>query len=309
MKRSKMALAWLLILLAVTFLAPAAAQAETSSFVTVVVKNDTYASGPWTGTLFEVQVPVESGMTVEQAIREAFEAPEADGESIGWINFGTVDSPAWFINTVSGLTQIKPEEVPEGEIYNMSGWMVSINNWFSLTTLSTEVADWDYIMVEFTTNGGPDLNADWGSNDKSLRDVETIGTLDSAFSPEVLEYTLTVPAGTEQLVLHHQAANRNFLVVSKVGSTEYKWNQPVPVEDGTQIVVYTDANGDNGGIQYTFTVAYEDESTENGEVTSEEDNSPATGDSRADNLLLGGAIALSLAGIAFALIARRRPQE
>lgn len=322
MKKAKRSLALLAALLLVLALAPAAVQAETESYVTVVVKNDTYAAGPWSGTLFEVQVPVVSGMTVEQAIREAFETPEADGESIDWINYGTVDSPIWFISDISGLST--------GAAGGWSGWMFTVNNWFNTTGLSAPAEANDFIVVQYSVDGmGADLGSIFdpalGANNKTLKAILGDGTLEPAFDPAVHEYTLNVNYATDFITLHPVAFNLNYQVRTQVGDTTYKWMEPVPVGDGTVVTITCGDpswpsmnNGDWGtGAEnvpaevYTLTVVYGDEFNEedgDDEVTAELDDSANTGDSGASNLLLGGAMAFSLAGIAFALVARRRSQ-
>ncbi len=61
------------------------------------------------------------------------------------------------------------------------------------------------------------------STDKSLTALEfDAGTLAPAFSKDTTNYTLTVPAGTDSLLVTPTAYDKNFQVRTYVGTTEYK---------------------------------------------------------------------------------------
>lgn len=304
MKKTKKPLALLAALLLLLAVFPASAMAVDQAHVTVSVMNNTYREGPWTGVLFETEVALAPGMTVEQAIRDAF---AAEGQSIDWINYGSEDAPWWFIREIAGLDQIEDSEVPGGG-WNMSGWMVAVNNWFSLSGLSAMADAGDYITVEFTMDGGPDLDAPWEGTDKSLKGVGYPGLLDPAFDPAITEYELQVPLGTESLVLQPQAANRNFSTTTKIGDTEYKWNQSIPVVEGTVITVICGDGSQDTDKVYTFTIAFAAavDDGEDGEITSELDKSANTGDPGAAGMGWMALMGVCLAGAGLTLAGARR---
>lgn len=323
MKKVKKSLALLAALLLVLALAPAAVQAETESYVYVTVMNETYDEGAWTGTLFQTAVVLEPGMTLGDAVKAAC---DAEGVSVT----GATAAEGGFITDIDGLSM--------GAAGGWSGWMFTVNNWFNTTGLSAAAEANDFIAVQFSVDGmGADLGSIFdpaqGANNKTLQAIIGDGILDPAFDPATHEYTLSVPYGTESITLLPVAFNLNYQVRTQVGDATYKWIEPVPVVDGTVITItcgdpswpsMNNGSWGTGGENvpaevYTLTVAYEEEviddggngggTVDDGEVTAELDNTANTGDSGASNLLLVGAMAFSLAGIAFALTARRRRQE
>ena len=155
------------------------------------------------------------------------------------------------------------------------------------------------------------------AGDKSLLEFPlTVGTLEPAFDPDVFTYVLRLPAGTESVVLQPQIANRNFQTIIKAGETQYKWTEAIPVTEGLEITITCGGLSMNQPASdalpdqtYTLTVAYDEQIVDDGDITSELDDSADTGDAGADGLMLAVAMVLSLAGAASLLLFRRRTQE
>ena len=315
MKKAKRSLALLAALLLVLGLAPAAAQADTESYVYVTVMNDTFEEGAWSGTLFETAVPFTPGMTLGDAVKAAC---DAEGVSVT----GTTAAEGGFISEINGLSM--------GAAGGWSGWMFTVNNWFNTSGILEAAEANDFIAVQFSVDGmGGDLGSifdpEQGANNKTLQGIVGDGSLEPAFDPDVHEYTLYVPEGTESVTLLPVAFNLNYQVRTQVGDVTYKWIEPVPVTVGTVITITCGDpawpsmnNGDWGsgaeyipGEVYTLTVAYAEDTAggEDGEVTAELDDSAETGDPGTSSLLLMAAMALSLAGIAAAVVYRRRTEK
>ena len=221
----------LLALLLIVSLLPGAAFAQDGGTVRVIAENKTFTepvdgvAPAWTGTLFDETVTRTDGMTMMDALETA--AGQA-GKAL------TVTSGAYG-DYLSGVAGLNGSDTARG------GWMGTLNDWFTDTSMdSTAVADGDVVRVQYSCNWGADIGSDWGSTDVSLRSLRcSAGALSPAFSGEATSYTLTVPAGTQQVTVTPSAVNKNNKVtVLADGETDARWGaRTVAVADGDVITV------------------------------------------------------------------------
>lgn len=205
---------------------PAAAFAQDSGVtVNVKIENVTFTedagSGEpaWTGALLDAEVTVPSGTTMAEAVETA--AAEK--------NISLEKSSYGYISSVDGLEA--------GDAGMMSGWMMTLNDWFSDAT-TYKVEDGDEVILTYSVTGGDDLGAFWDNNDKTVKALDiSRGELSPSFSSDIKEYTLSLDSEVSEIYIVPVASNKYFQVRAIVNDKEYKANQPVPVEDGTVIEV------------------------------------------------------------------------
>lgn len=250
----KRILSLLLTLVMVVSLIPTTVwAAEHDNQVRVIVENTTYskASGaPWDGTLVDQWVEIDSESTVMSCVVDALGSYSQTGASSN------------YITEINGLSDQGGEQ---------SGWMGTLNDWFTnegfgaYTVAAGTLSAGDEIRIMYTCAWGADLGSDWSSTDKTLKALSfSAGTLSPAFDKDTHSYTLTVPAGTDKVVVTPTASNKNYQVRTYVGETEYKRTAAVPVADDTEITVkcgdpsWPSMNPNTGEAQvYTVTVKAE----------------------------------------------------
>ncbi len=240
----------LLAIVMVLGLLPTVALAENAPKVRVIVENTTFTSedAAWSGRLVDAWVDLDSSSTMMSCVVDALGSHSVSGADSG------------YITEIDGLS--------EGDGGMMSGWMGSLNDWFTnegfdaFTAASGKLAAGDEIRIMYSCNYGEDLDSSWSNNDKTLSAVSfSTGTLNQAFSKEIHAYGLTVPADVSALTVTPTASNKNYQVRTFVGAAEYKRSASVPVENGTVITVKCGDPGwpsMNSGSEpaqiYTFTV-------------------------------------------------------
>ena len=194
----------------------------------VIVENTTYskASGaPWDGTLVDTWVNINEETTMMSCVGYALDKNNISVEGID----------SGYISEINGLSDQGGEQ---------SGWMGTLNDWFTnegfdaYTVAAGTLSAGDEIRIMYTCAWGADLGSDSGSTDKTLKALSfSPGTLSPAFHKDTHSYTLTVPAGTDKVVVTPTASNKNYQVRTYVGETEYKRTAAVPVADDTVITV------------------------------------------------------------------------
>lgn len=229
-----------------------------SNQVRVIVDNNTYLEddAPWTGNLVDTWVDLETDDTGITVLVKALATK-------GYTCEGAESN---YISSVNGLSA--------GSAGGWDGFMVTLNDWFTnegiaaYTVANGKLQEGDEIHMSYSMDGGEDLGGYWSNNDKTIKTITfDNGTLDKTFSSDVHSYNITVDASVDEILVTPTAANKNFLVKSFIGSTEYRRTQRVPVEDGTVIKVVcgdtswpTMNGGEYGdadsvpGEEYTFTV-------------------------------------------------------
>lgn len=241
------------LVLAFSLLPTAAFAADHADQVRVIVENTTYtaADAPWTGTLVDKWVDLKSDSTMMSCMVDALGSyPQSGAES----------------NYITEINSLKA-----GAGGAMSGWMGTLNDWFTnegfgaFTAAKGTLKAGDEIRIMYTCNFGEDLGGIWGNTDKTVKAVAfSAGTLDKAFDKDTHEYTLTIPADVNSVVVTPTASNKNYQVRTSVGGTEYARTAEVPVADGAVITVkcgdpsWPSMNDNDGEAQsYTFKVEQE----------------------------------------------------
>lgn len=237
-----------MVLSLVPFSALAAERDETKAQVHVTVENNTFSvedGAPWAGTLVDTWVEIDESSTMMGCVGAALEEANLTAEGLD----------SGYISSVNGLAAY------DGGA--MSGWMGTLNDWFTnygfdhYTVADGTLEAGDEIAILYSCDYGADLGSDWSSNDTSLKALSlSKGTLSPAFASETLEYTLSLPAGTEGIIVTPTAANKNFQVHIKAGQTEYKRTATVPVTNGTVLTleVGTGESMNSGATPTTYTV-------------------------------------------------------
>ncbi len=247
---------------------PNAALAETETSlgqVHVIVENTTFLEATeasrneapaWTGKLVDTYVDLKDDSTMMSLIVEALSDYEVVGAETG------------YISSINGLGEFDGG----GE----SGWMGTINDWFTsegfqnFTVEEDEIVDGDEIRIMYTTNGkGEDLGGTWGNSDKTVSNVSfSAGTLNPTFDKDTHTYTLTLSSTTTAVKVTPTASNKNFQIKTYLGTqadgTEYRRSADVPVTDGCVITVvcgdpsWPSMNDSTDAAQtYTFNVKIE----------------------------------------------------
>ncbi|MGI6108766.1 MAG: Ig-like domain-containing protein [Eubacteriaceae bacterium] len=230
MKHLKQWITAVLVVLAVLCLIPIAGVGATETHenqVRVIVENNTYSKSDgaaWDGVLVDKWVDLNDDSTMMTCVVDALGSYSQTG----------ADSN--YISEINGLKAM------DGG--SMSGWMGTLNDWFTnegfggFTVAAGTLQSGDQIAITYSVNMGEDLGSSWGNNTKTLQDLTfSAGALNQSFDSSVNDYTLTVPKGTASVLVTPTAANKNFLVKTFVGDTEYKRTSSVPVQNGTVIKV------------------------------------------------------------------------
>lgn len=179
---------------------PCTAFAQGNTTVYLTVENQTLSTGngaPWEGKLLDnVEIEITEGET--KIVDVIVEGLENGGYTQTGADMG-------YISEINGLDEFCGAQ--------SAGWMVTLNDWFINSGIdSFYVSDEDRISVMFTSEGyGEDIGSSWNNNNKQLSAVDfSAGVLKEEFSPDVYEYTLTIPADTEAITVTPYAENKNF---------------------------------------------------------------------------------------------------
>ncbi|MGN1033065.1 MAG: DUF4430 domain-containing protein, partial [Intestinibacter sp.] len=159
-----------------------------------------YGAPAFTGEIVNTTVEVPKGTNGLDAFKKALDNEEIEYKESGG-----------YVSSINGLSEFDGGSV--------SGWMVTINDWFTNTGIGEQIVeDNDEIRFMYSCSMGEDLGGSWNNNDKTLKALKTdVGTLSPEFSSDVKEYELKVPEGTKQVVVTPTATNKNFQVRASVG--------------------------------------------------------------------------------------------
>ena len=224
--------------------------------VYVTLENTTYPiseGAPWEGVLLDqYEVSIYSGYKMMDAIAVAFEVNNI--EAIGMENN--------YISSIDGLAEF------DGGF--MSGWMGTLNDWFTNVGFKeVDIEDGDIINIMYTTSYGNDLGGSWGNTETTLKSLEfNTGELSQEFRSDTKEYTLTVSEDTEGVIVTPTATNKNYQVRTYLDNyspndTGYKRTDSIPVIDGSKIIIgvgdplWPGMNDSGDASQYTITVEFE----------------------------------------------------
>lgn len=212
------------------------AQASEYGKVRVIVKNDTYKTADgaaWEGVLIDEWVDIDGTATILTAFIDAVEKN----------NLTQKGAENGYISEVNGIGS--------GDNGEMSGWMASLNDWFTnellgdYTIENGKLESGDEICVAYTSNWGEDLGSSWYNNLTTLNNLEiSEGTLKPEFESSVLNYELEIDSETASLTVLPTATNKNFQVrtykneyTPTISHSEYKRNTQIEVSDGDVLYV------------------------------------------------------------------------
>lgn len=201
--------------------------------VRVVVENTTYSveeGAAWDGTLVDTWVSIDENSTMTSAIVEA----------LNTVNATQTGAESDYITEINGLCA--------GSYGGYDGWVGTLNDWFTnegfgaYTVADNTLEAGDEIRMMYSLNMGEDLGGTWSNNLTTVKQVVfSTGTLDKDFSQDVQNYVLTVPNGTEGVLVTPTATNKNFQVHIYAGEDEnqieYKRSSQIPIVEGTVITV------------------------------------------------------------------------
>lgn len=266
--------------------------------VRVIVRNDVFSvedGAAWDGVLVDEWVDIDERTTMVSAVVTALD------------NHGYSQSGA----ESNSITEINGLSAFDGGF--MSGWMGALNDWFTnqgfgaYTVADGTLESGDEISIIYTMAWGEDIGSSWSNNDVYLADIVfSNGVLSEDFAPEVNDYTLTIPADTECVIVTPTAYNKNYQVRTYLNDytpaengTEYKRSADIPVSDGDKIIVgvgdeaWPSMNYTSGANVYTFTITVEEKAeTVDEKIKSTSDyfltlNTPVVGSVGGDWLTLG----------------------
>ncbi len=246
----------LLVVLFITMVLPSTAMASTTGRVYVSITNNTYLQSEgavWDGVLLDCYtVEIENGDMAIDAVRKALEAKKIEAAGL----------ESNYISQINGLQA--------GMVNGMDGWMVTLNDWFTSTGLGEiTIENGDMIELQYSLKMGADLGGSWNNNDTSLKELKfDKGELAPIFSGDNTEYTLTLPAGTEEIKVTPTATNKNFQVRTYLNtydadSSGYKRMAKIPVENGGKIIIgvgdpaWPTMNDNPNLTKYTITMKME----------------------------------------------------
>ncbi len=148
----------------------------------------------------------------------------------------------------------------------MSGWMISLNDWFiNMGASEFLVTEGDTIRWQYTGQLGMDIGSDWTNQSAQITGLKignNLGVLSPAFSQEVKQYTLTVPPNTKFVQVEAEA-NKLSHVRYYVGEKEYKYLNDIPIEHGTVIKISSIFDDTYSGVYDSdeLFITIQDEST------------------------------------------------
>ena len=193
----------------------------------------------------ETEVPIYEGDTVAAALVRLF---EMNGITYNAWGDTTLNGGFYLQNITFAKDGETVENFGEGSITPdddfmkyFSGWMVTVNNWFTSSGIGDYLAeDGDIIRMQYTCGMGADIGNDFSVQSAKITGINVdaaYGTVSPAFSAEVKEYTLTVGENTGSVKLSVDNENYGSVVTYTVGEVSYKYLRAIPVVNGTVITV------------------------------------------------------------------------
>lgn len=242
-------------LLSFSFTANAAEEEK----VKVIIRNDVFSvedGAAWDGVLVDEWIDIDEDTTMISAVVTAL-------NNHGYSQTGAENS---YFTEINGLSYT------DGG--SMGGWMGTLNDWFTnqgfdaYSVANGTIENGDEICLMYSTAWGADIGSMWDNSDVYLTEISfSSGVLNEEFNPEINDYTLTVSADTESLVVKPTAYNKNYQTRTYLNTytpdengTEYKRTAQIPVSDGDKIIVgvgdeaWPTSNYTAGANVYTFTI-------------------------------------------------------
>ncbi len=218
---------------------------EGFGFVNVEISNSTYHTtegAAWEGD-YVASVALGEDDTAFTLLEKACEELE--------LEIGASES-SWghYLYAIGGLSA--------GDAGSVSGWYFKVNNWIpnvgidGVSVASGDIKDGCNLLFCYTADGGADIGNDMGdASDASLVTLSSgKGSFDKEFSADEYEYTLSVPEGSESVIIDAVPKFASFQVrmykdsfapesdgYNAADDDHYTTIDPIPVEDGTVIYV------------------------------------------------------------------------
>lgn len=233
-KKMKQMLSVLVAAVMVVFLIPIGAFAANphENQVHIIVENNTYpisAGAAWDGTLVDTWVTID---TLNPTALKALETAVGGSTNLNVTNSGWGDYIAG-IGNASGM-------VSEYDGGSMAGWMFSVNGAYASVGISsyTSLKSGDEFTFSYSLDYGADLGQQWDITKNKLRTLQvSSGVLSPAFSSDVTDYTLTIPAGTTGVIVTPELENPACTMEITSGTQSYNRNTEIPIADGTKIQI------------------------------------------------------------------------
>ena len=236
---------------ALQMVAMLAANDDHANKVHVIVENTTYkkADGAaWDGTLVDTWVDYSKTSTMMSCFKDALKTVDAT----------QTGADGGYITEVNGL-----KEFHGGA---QSGWMGTLNDWFTSTGFSDYTAAngkleaGDEIRIMYTCNWGVDIGNDWSNTDTSLSDIKfSAGTLSPEFNKDTKEYTLLIPKDVSQVTVVPTAVCKAYQTRIFVDGKQVKRTEAADVKAGSKIKIICDkgAFGDKASETTDMASVYE----------------------------------------------------
>ena len=201
------------------------------------------------------EFPEPLGVLIESTAVPYFEGDTIADVTVRLLDENGIEANYWG-DTKSGfyLSSITNFTTPAGDYITghnfgeftagqMSGWMISSNNWFiNMGASEFLVEDGDIIRWQMTSQMGADIGNDWSNPSAEITGLNIdskYGTLSPQFSEEEEYYTLTVPSDIDSIQVEALQANYWAQVTYIADGKQYKLLRDIPVQNGTQIEIYS----------------------------------------------------------------------
>ncbi len=198
--------------------------------VRIIVENNTFKSADgavWEGTLIDEWVELKNDSTAVSLLNDAL-------ASHGFVQTGAENN---WITDVNGLSA-------GADAAQMGGWMVGFDDWYGnggIGTLKPE--DGDEISLSYSLTWGTDIGADYNNTSTKLSSL-TFDSGDLKGDSDENTYILTLPEGTESVIVTPVAENKNYRYkiykneyTPDRDGTDYKKSREIPVEDDDVIYI------------------------------------------------------------------------
>ena len=232
--------------------------ADTVARPTPAETDDPYKYPEPVGTIYaRSEVELHQGDTILDVTKRFVEDVKGAKAVSKITPYSTYISAFENVTTASGK---KLDSIGEFDAGAESGWMVRLNNQFlSVGADQAAVEADDEIAWMYTCKYGADIGNDWNVTSAEITGLTfSAGSLTPAFSADVNEYTLTLPAGTKtvkaEAALKNYSSKVTYTLTHDGKDTEYKFNRDIPASDGDKLTVKSEYFDWSGNVTDTDTV-------------------------------------------------------
>ena len=236
---------------------------EEERLVRVIVENTAFPESEgaaWEGTLLDEWIELQDEDSMMSCIQRAIEDA----------GYSIVGAESNYISSIEGLSEFDGG-FGSGWIGTLGGWLTN-RGFAAFTVENGDLCPGDVIRISYTRGGIAE-----GAGEKALAELSADkGELTPAFHPDERDYTLTLPAGTDSVVLTPVAVDAQYQMWSFVGEESYRLSEAIPVREGTVIEIRIGdpawpsmSRDDSPAEVYTLTVAFEEEETGEEEIKEE----------------------------------------